>query len=82
MNHSQMCQPAAGAAIEGEPLAFASNDGIVARERDEALRCPVRSCIAQYRPTKTFVNESGDVSCVLGQETLSSRKWARSGATA
>ncbi len=80
MNHSQMCQPAAGAAIEGELLAFANNDDIVARERDEALRCLVRSCIAQYRPTKTFVNESGDVSCVLGQETLSSRKWARGGA--
>lgn len=82
MNHSQMCQPAAGAAIEGEPLAFASNDDLVARERDEALRCPVRLCIAQYRPTKTFVNESGEVSCVLGQETLSSRKWAHGGAVA
>lgn len=83
MNHSKMCcQPAAGAAIEGEPLAFASNDDLVARERDEALRCPVRLCIAQYRPTKTFVNESGEVSRVLGQETLSSRKWARGGALA
>lgn len=82
MNHRQLSGLAAGAAVEGEPLAFASNDDIVARERDEALRCPERLCIAQYRLTKTFVNESGDVSCVLGQETLSSRKWAHGGAVA
>lgn len=59
-------QAAAGAAIEGEPLASAEQGSSVARER------------GGYRGT--FVDESREVSCVLGQETLSSRKWARGGA--
>lgn len=59
-------QAAAGAAIEGEPLAPAEQGSSVAWERDG------------HRGT--FVDESRDVSCVLGQETLSSRKWARGGA--
>lgn len=82
MNHSQPCRPAAGAAIEGEPLAFASKCGVGARERDGAFQCLLRLCIAQYSSQRTFVNESRNVSRVLRQETLSSRKWARGGAVA
>ncbi len=82
MSYSRICGLAAGAAIEGEPLAFASNYDMVARERDDAPQCPMRVCIAQYRSTKIFVNESRDVFCDLRQETLSSRKWARGGAVA
>lgn len=61
-------QAAAGAAIEGETLASAEQGSSVAWERGGNRW--------------TFVDESRDVSCVLGQETLSSRKWARGGAVA
>lgn len=80
-NRASRCK-AAGAAIEGEPLAFDGKHGRVARERDGAFRTLCQSCIAQYRTQGTFVNESREVSCDLRQETLSSRKWAQTGGLA
>ncbi len=69
VNWSSRCK-AAGAAIEGEPLALDGKHGRVARERDGAPWTPWPSCIAQHRTQRTFVNESREVSCDLRQDIV------------